>query len=75
MFSVPIFHKVYLSSSCWRCVRSLSGNNFYRVGVVGSGPAGFYTAQRILKLNSQVRVDIIERLPTPFGLVRFITTL
>lgn len=43
--------------------------------MVGSGPAGFYTAQRILKLNSQVKVDIIERLPTPFGLVRLFTTL
>ena len=43
--------------------------------MVGSGPAGFYTAQRILKLNSQVEVDIIERLPTPFGLVRLFTTL
>ena len=40
------------------------------MGVVGSGPAGFYTAQRILKLNSGVKVDIIERLPAPFGLVR-----
>ena len=42
----------------------------YRIGIVGSGPAGFYTAQRILKLNPQVKVDIIERLPAPFGLVR-----
>ncbi|KAL5572632.1 hypothetical protein UlMin_022229 [Ulmus minor] len=41
-----------------------------RVCVVGSGPAGFYTAEKILKTNEQARVDIVDRLPTPFGLVR-----
>lgn len=38
--------------------------------VVGSGPAGFYTAEQLLKWNEDVRVDIVDRLPTPFGLVR-----
>lgn len=42
-----------------------------RVCVVGAGPAGFYTAQQILKLHPTVTVDILERLPVPFGLVRF----
>jgi len=41
------------------------------VCVVGAGPAGFYTAQQILKLDPAVTVDIIERLPIPFGLVRY----
>jgi len=40
------------------------------VAIVGSGPAGFYTAEALLKASGDVRVDIIERLPTPFGLVR-----
>jgi ferredoxin/flavodoxin---NADP+ reductase len=42
-----------------------------RVAVVGSGPAGFYAADALLKSeNPVVEVDMIERLPTPWGLVR-----
>lgn len=40
------------------------------VAIVGSGPAGFYTAEALLRAGDDVRVDIIERLPTPFGLIR-----
>ncbi|KAF3340362.1 NADPH:adrenodoxin oxidoreductase [Carex littledalei] len=40
------------------------------VCVVGSGPAGFYTAEKMLKAHEGAEVDIIDRLPTPFGLVR-----
>src|SRR6266480_1369832 len=39
-----------------------------RVAVVGSGPAGFYTADYLLEAG--VQVDVLERLPTPWGLVR-----
>jgi len=42
-----------------------------RICIVGSGPAGFYTAQQILKLDKRAIVDIYERSPVPFGLVRF----
>ncbi|XP_047465809.1 NADPH:adrenodoxin oxidoreductase, mitochondrial [Mugil cephalus] len=42
-----------------------------KVCVVGSGPAGFYTAQQLVKARQDVEVDIYERLPVPFGLVRF----
>lgn len=42
----------------------------FQVCIVGSGPAGFYTAQQILKHPSTV-VDLYEKLPVPFGLVRF----
>ena len=42
----------------------------FRVAVVGSGPAGFYTADALLKSDVEVEVDLIERLPTPWGLVR-----
>ncbi|KAI5701593.1 hypothetical protein M8J75_011144 [Diaphorina citri] len=41
------------------------------VCIVGSGPAGFYCAQQILKLLPQSTVDIYEKLPVPFGLVRY----
>uniref|UniRef100_A0A7N6A1H4 NADPH:adrenodoxin oxidoreductase, mitochondrial n=1 Tax=Anabas testudineus TaxID=64144 RepID=A0A7N6A1H4_ANATE len=42
-----------------------------KVCIVGSGPAGFYTAQHLIKARPDVEVDIFERLPIPFGLVRF----
>ncbi|KNC80953.1 hypothetical protein SARC_06702 [Sphaeroforma arctica JP610] len=42
-----------------------------RVCVVGSGPGGFYTAQRLAKVIEDVEIDIFERLPVPYGLVRF----
>ena len=38
--------------------------------VVGSGPAGLYCAEKLLRDAPQARIDIIEKLPTPFGLVR-----
>jgi ferredoxin/flavodoxin---NADP+ reductase len=41
-----------------------------RVAVVGSGPAGFYAAGALLAAETPVEVDMIERLPTPWGLVR-----
>ncbi len=41
-----------------------------RVAVVGSGPAGFYAAGALLSADTPVEVDMIERLPTPWGLVR-----
>ncbi|HEB53016.1 MAG TPA: NADP oxidoreductase [bacterium] len=43
----------------------------YRIAVVGSGPAGFYTAEALFKSGIDgVRVDVFDRLPVPFGLVR-----
>ena len=42
-----------------------------RVAVIGSGPAGFYAAGALLGADVPVEVDMIERLPTPWGLVRF----
>ncbi len=46
-----------------------------RIAVIGSGPAGFYTAGHLLKdgvggHSIDLEVDMIERLPTPWGLVR-----
>jgi ferredoxin--NADP+ reductase len=47
------------------------------VAVVGSGPAGLYTAEALVKqagalpVPVPVRVDVIDRLPTPYGLVRY----
>ncbi|XP_010254045.1 PREDICTED: NADPH:adrenodoxin oxidoreductase, mitochondrial [Nelumbo nucifera] len=41
-----------------------------RVCIVGSGPSGFYTAEKMLKAHQGAEINIIDRLPTPFGLVR-----
>jgi ferredoxin--NADP+ reductase len=42
-----------------------------RVAVVGSGPSGVYTAQSLVQLEAGVRVDVLDRLPCPYGLVRY----
>jgi ferredoxin--NADP+ reductase len=44
--------------------------NPLRVAIVGSGPAGFYAAEALLRYDGAVEVDMLDRLPTPFGLVR-----
>lgn len=41
-----------------------------KICIVGAGPAGFYAAQYLVKHLSDAEVDIVERLPVPFGLVR-----
>jgi len=47
-------------------------SNPLRVAIVGSGPAGFYAADYLLKQTNLVaQVDMFDKLPTPFGLVRF----
>ncbi len=40
------------------------------VAIIGAGPAGYYTAEALTKGRDDVCVDIIDRLPTPYGLIR-----
>jgi ferredoxin/flavodoxin---NADP+ reductase len=48
-----------------------SAENPLRVAIIGAGPAGFYAADHLLKQgNLVVEVDMYDRLPTPYGLVR-----
>jgi ferredoxin--NADP+ reductase len=48
-----------------------AGDAKLRVAVIGSGPAGSYAAAHLLRHSAQeLHVDLFERLPTPFGLVR-----
>jgi ferredoxin--NADP+ reductase len=42
-----------------------------RVAVVGSGPSGFYVVQALLQAKVPVRIDVFDRLPAPYGLVRY----
>src|ERR1700742_2563932 len=71
-------------SSRHRCVSRPKGSNVsgvaaneLNVAVVGSGPAGLYTAEALVKHAAalpdpvRVRVDVLDRLPTPYGLVRY----
>jgi ferredoxin--NADP+ reductase len=41
----------------------------FKVAIVGAGPSGFYAAEELL--NNEVQVDMYEKLPVPFGLVRY----
>lgn len=42
------------------------------VAVIGSGPAGYYTAEALQKqFGDEVRIDVIDRMPVPYGLIRF----
>ena len=41
------------------------------MAVIGSGPAGFYTAYKVLSKIWNARVDMYEKLPVPYGLVRY----
>ncbi|WP_257159650.1 FAD-dependent oxidoreductase [Corynebacterium cystitidis] len=42
-----------------------------RVAVVGSGPAGIYASDLLTKSDVDVQVDLFERMPAPFGLIRY----
>lgn len=56
-------------------VRSLhaSTRKLYKIAIVGSGPAGFYTAHHLLhkSKNLPISIDFFDRLPTPYGLSRY----
>ena len=49
---------------------TLNSDQPLRVAIVGAGPAGFYAAGHVLGAERPVTVDLFDRLPTPFGLVR-----
>ncbi|XP_026280926.1 NADPH:adrenodoxin oxidoreductase, mitochondrial [Frankliniella occidentalis] len=65
----------YCSLSIQRSVRtfmtSSTQSQVAKLCIVGGGPAAFYTAQHIIKTFPECEIDILERLPVPFGLVRF----
>ena len=41
------------------------------IAIIGSGPAGCYLADQLLRLDPDSPIDVLERLPAPFGLVRY----
>ena len=48
-------------ATCWQMLQ---------IAIIGSGPAGFYTAEACAKAFAGAQIDIIDKLPTPFGLIR-----
>ena len=62
---------------CPRCIRHSSRSPIHtnrpplRVAIIGSGPAGFYTAYRLLTKVQDATIHMYEQLPVPYGLVRF----
>eukprot|EP00040_Diaphanoeca_grandis_P032844 m.199836 g.199836 ORF g.199836 m.199836 type:complete len:485 (+) comp32751_c0_seq3:193-1647(+) len=61
----------YMRTTIRRCFSSQTTIDNYEVCIVGAGPAGFYTAHALLKSNDKIKVHFIEKLPVPYGLVRF----
>ena len=51
--------------------QSIRSDRPFRIAIVGSGPAGFYTAYRLITKLEDAVVDMYEKLPVPFGLVRY----
>ncbi|WP_129794287.1 FAD-dependent oxidoreductase [Sphingosinicella sp. CPCC 101087] len=41
------------------------------IAIIGSGPAGYYSAEALQKQDDGIRIDIIDRMPVPYGLIRF----
>ena len=42
-----------------------------KVAVIGAGPSGFYVAEQVFKQSDSVQVHMFERLPCPYGLLRY----
>jgi adrenodoxin-NADP+ reductase len=60
-------------------IRKLKSNRYVsnivgegvKVAIIGSGPSGFYTAKYLLDQDPRIHVDVYEKLPFPYGLVRY----
>jgi ferredoxin--NADP+ reductase len=67
----PTWKRIPIPYPCHPLAALGTPENPLRVAIVGSGPAGFYAAEHLLKRDDvAVEVDMFDRLPTPFGLVR-----
>ena len=54
-----------------RTIMQRAVKQYHHIAIVGTGPSAFYTAKYCLDINPDIRVDMFERLPTPYGLVRY----
>jgi adrenodoxin-NADP+ reductase len=60
-----------IASSLQKRAFTTTADKHHSICIIGSGPAGFYTASRLLKQLPDVVVHMLESLPTPYGLVRY----
>ncbi len=63
--------RVVAVSRNWKALSHVSTLGPLRVAIVGAGPAGIYAADILSKAGVDVSIDLFERLPAPFGLVRY----
>jgi ferredoxin--NADP+ reductase len=56
----------------WKMADQLDANRPLRIAIIGAGPSGIYAAEALIKQTEiNVSVDVFDRLPTPYGLVRY----
>lgn len=78
-FTSSAIQPITLRASQFPSLRSAPNNVYstaaskkpFRIAIIGSGPAGFYTAYRLMNKIQDAVVDMYEQLPVPYGLVRF----
>ncbi|RAL17780.1 NADPH-adrenodoxin reductase [Aspergillus homomorphus CBS 101889] len=67
----PQYVRAHLGGQSRQYSQVVQNERPFRVAVIGSGPAGFYAAYRLLAKVDQAVVDMYEKLPVPFGLARY----
>lgn len=70
IFSSNNLLKLFYTKNILQRLNYSNDTKALRTCVVGSGPAGFYSSQYLLKHLPNVKIDMIEKLPVPFGLGR-----
>lgn len=69
--NTPKTATTFLSTQRTAYSTNASQRHGLRIAIIGSGPAGFYTAHRLLQKVQDAVIDMYEQLPVPYGLVRF----
>ena len=69
--SLPLQRPTHFALQQRHLSQAVQTNRPFRIAVVGSGPAGFYAAYRLLGKIEDAVVDMYEKLPVPFGLTRY----
>jgi len=70
-FSVLQILLFLVKSESWMAKRDERIAIMRHVAIIGSGPAGCYLADQLLRLMPDASVDVLDRLPVPFGLIRY----
>jgi len=68
--SIPRWHILH-NAARREYSASAYSNRPFRLAIIGSGPAGFYAAGRVIREHNKAVIDMYEHLPIPFGLVRY----